>query len=72
MYATNAGEGPDDVALDLNTTQVSTTIHGSLCGGTAETNKELIAQYHGEITFKGFQGGKQVNLTVSHEEVIDC
>jgi hypothetical protein len=66
MYLTNSGTSPDDVVLNLNGMPTNSTIHGSLCGGTGDTSKEFASVMDGQATVKGFQGGPQVNLTVSH------
>jgi hypothetical protein len=69
-WFTNGGGSPDDIVLhsDKDTT-FDTTIHGALCGGTEETNKEFEAIYESTTTFTGFQGGDRVDLTVSHQVI---
>jgi hypothetical protein len=72
LYVKNAGTKPDDVVLNWNTAKFNTTIHGTLCGGSSsETNKEFVTEIHGEATVTGLQNDVQVDLTVSHTEVIE-
>jgi hypothetical protein len=63
--ATNSAGSPDDVVFHSNNVSIQTTIHGSLCGGTEETDKVFNAVESGATTFRAFQGASQVNLTVS-------
>jgi hypothetical protein len=71
-YVENVAGTPDSIKLNWNTANFQGTVHGQLCGGiNSETNKEFTGEYHGVTTLKGFQGGNQVNLTVSHTEVIE-
>jgi hypothetical protein len=69
LTATNdTSTKPDDVVLHANST-VQTTIHGTLCGGTENTNQEFNSVYTGDTTIKAYHGAvdpkNQVDLTVS-------
>ncbi|MET0306176.1 MAG: hypothetical protein ABW196_08105 [Solirubrobacterales bacterium] len=67
LWMTNVAGAPDHIVLHSDKkTIVKATIHGALCGGTAETNKEFDATYESTTRLTGSQGGKPAGLTVSH------